>query len=201
MAGLKRYTQLPQLLHILQTRTITFLSPMIWDDKNDSYFIEKYKKDKGIKSVLALCMTNSAATYHHWHVFAGNISGVRIEFHEPAFREWANSIGADFQKVNYLKLDKADQNKIPLENLPFTKRFAFRDEGEVRLIVNEDIDLTAKSFPFDYSLIKEIVLSPWLPEELYTSVESAIRMVSQGATFNIRRTTMLANGKWQGAGQ
>jgi hypothetical protein len=203
MSGLKRYTQLPHLLHMLTTRSITLLSPNTWDDRNDAHFIARYRESKGLKSVHVLCLTKSPATYHHWHVFAGNASGVRIEFDEAAFREWVSKIkGARLDRVEYIKLDKAVLANLTTDQLPFAKRFAFRDEGEVRLIVDEPKnDAPFKSVPFDHSMIKGVIVSPWLPRPLFSSVEAVIRSVSPGASFKIRPTTMLANSTFMAAGE
>ena len=37
MSGLKRYTELPYLLHMLSTQRIALLNPSNWADRNDSY--------------------------------------------------------------------------------------------------------------------------------------------------------------------
>ncbi len=54
--SLRRYTDLPALLHLLKHRKITLLDPSTWDDTNDSYYLLKYKERKGLKTVLALCL-------------------------------------------------------------------------------------------------------------------------------------------------
>ncbi len=133
MSGMKRYTELPFLFHMLRTRQLTLLSTGSWDDRNDARFIEMYKERKSLKAVLALCLTRASATYHHWKVFAGTSSGVRIEFHESAFLSWADSIkGLTYGPVQYLKLDAS--RRLADEELPFVKRHAFRDEDEFRLM-------------------------------------------------------------------
>src|SRR5438046_430793 len=38
---LRRYTDLPALLHILRKQQITLLDPQNWDDTNDSYFLPR----------------------------------------------------------------------------------------------------------------------------------------------------------------
>ena len=65
---LRRYTDLPALLYLLRTRSITLLDPSSWDDKNDSYYLEKYKEKKSLQTVLALCLSTAEETYHHWRV-------------------------------------------------------------------------------------------------------------------------------------
>jgi hypothetical protein len=203
VSGLKRYTELPYLLHMLSKTQITLLNPTSWVDRNDSFFLRRYLERRNLKSVLVLCLSKSAATYHHWHVFAPNASGVRIEFHDELFREWAKNIpGARLEPVEYVKLDKDRLAQVTLEQLPFAKRHAFRHEREVRLIVESaDEKLPFLAVPFDYSMIKEIIVSPWLPQPVYPSVKAAIRAAGPGSTFKIRATTMLESKTFMSAAE
>jgi len=81
---LRRYTQLAPLIHLLHQKRLTLLSPTKWDDKNDAYYLEVYRRRQNLGSVLALCFAESRETYHHWHVFAGDSSGVCLEFDRDA---------------------------------------------------------------------------------------------------------------------
>ena len=66
---LRRYTDLPALLHMLAAKQLTLLDPKTWDDQNDSFFMSQYKERKKLKTVLALCFSQTAKTYHHWRSF------------------------------------------------------------------------------------------------------------------------------------
>jgi hypothetical protein len=77
---LRRYTNLPALIHLLTKRKITLLDPESWDDKNDSRFLTLYGKKNSLKTVLALCFAKSRETYHRWRVFADGPSGVCVRF-------------------------------------------------------------------------------------------------------------------------
>ena len=70
---LRRYTDLPAIAYSLKARCITLLDPQSWDDRNDSYFLRRYKDERKLSSVLALCFTQSSEKYHHWRVFAGGV--------------------------------------------------------------------------------------------------------------------------------
>ncbi len=74
-AFLRRYTDLPALIYLLNERKITLLDPKSWDDQNDAYFLALYKEKKNLRSVLALCFSQAPETYHHWRVFASGSSG------------------------------------------------------------------------------------------------------------------------------
>ena len=44
--SLHRYTSLPVLLDMLVNKRITLLDPASWEDRNDSFYVEKYKEIK-----------------------------------------------------------------------------------------------------------------------------------------------------------
>ena len=88
MRLLKRYTELPYVLQILQTRKLTLMNPGSWDDRNDSHFVQAYRERKGYGSVLALCLTEAAQTYHHWRVFTRGASGACLQFNKQRFVDW-----------------------------------------------------------------------------------------------------------------
>ncbi len=81
---LRRYGDLPSLIHLLTTHSITFLDPESWDDKNDSLFMRLYKENQSLDTLLALCFSQETETYHHWSVFAKGPSGVCISFKKQA---------------------------------------------------------------------------------------------------------------------
>jgi len=206
---LKRYTHFPQLLHMLSTATITALSPTLWEDKNDLHYLERYKAARpDVKTLLALCMTDAADTYHQWNVFANGPSGVKIEFKPKRFQSWAAQIpGSRLKRVEYLRIEEFESAAHDTICLPFLKRMAFRDEDEIRLVI-EDTEKTetARSFPFDLSIIKKISLSPWLPIPLEDTVINTLRAIYKGSdeqwnAMTVRRTSLLANEKVMSAGK
>src|SRR4051812_37446876 len=79
---LRRYTHLPAAIHLLRTQTLTLLDPTGWDDGNDVFYMEEYKRRKRLKSLLALCLSGAEESYHHWKVFAGHPAGVCIRLRQ-----------------------------------------------------------------------------------------------------------------------
>ena len=60
---LRRYTSLASALHVLQTRSLTLLSPEKWDDRNDRNFMAAYGRTQKASSILALCFSEAGETY------------------------------------------------------------------------------------------------------------------------------------------
>jgi hypothetical protein len=162
---LRRYTNLESLRCILYKRRITLLDPQTWkDDSNDSYYLSLYKKDKELKSLLALCLTKASERYHLWRTFCPGFEkekrmdmklkpfsdgyydkdsilttiGVRIRFDRDELIMAIRDAGANSGSVMYQTLhqiEKLGQNQDDyLVKFPYYKRYGFRDEREYRII-------------------------------------------------------------------
>lgn len=200
---LKRYTELPFLLYALSSKRLTLLDPDKWDDRNDALFMGAYKELKELGSVLALCFSRASETYHHWSVFSQGCSGVCINFHRDMFEEWANATpGLKFGDVSYHKLRDLKGMEFAADEMPFAKRWAFRDEREARLVFGTDTtDLRAKDVKFSLDLVSAIVLSPWLPRTVTKKVKETIRSIDGCSNIRIFRTTLVDNPTWQSRGR
>jgi hypothetical protein len=134
-ASIRRYTNLPATLHVLQNFTLTLLSPSSWDDRNDAYFMEAFQMRSGAKTVLALCFAEAPETYHHWRVFSSGSDGVCLEFDtEKLQAAVASHPRFKCRSVEYRTINLAASKGIRTEDLPFVKRFPFRDEMEFRIM-------------------------------------------------------------------
>jgi hypothetical protein len=193
---------------MLRFRKITILAPETWDDQNDTHFLSRYKDSRpDIKSLLALCMTDASDTYHHWRVYAGSPSGVQIRFKPSAFMSWVDDQpNAKIGRVEYLRVYEFEKATDDLTRLPFLKRKAFRDEDEIRLIVEDtETERLAYLLPFDLTIIKEIKLSPWLAEPLVETVIETLADAYNGPKsewerIKVKRTSLLKNTKVMSAG-
>src|SRR5215813_4135756 len=121
---LRRYAELPVAIDLLLNRRIAFLSPSLWDDRNDSHFIRKYKEEKAASAVLAICLSSIGETYHPWRVFCGHSSGVCIEFFRDELIAFSKKLpGVRSGPVKYMTLGKIEDEiktkKLPLAQLPF----------------------------------------------------------------------------------
>jgi hypothetical protein len=199
---LRRYTDLPALLHLLASKQITLLDPKTWDDKNDSYFMSIYKEKKGLKSVLALCFSQSPETYHHWRVFSNGPAGVCIVFDKP-------KLLADLKKepsvatgsIDYLTMAQAKKTAFRVNGLPFIKRHGYKPEAEFRVIYTSATkELPALNLPIQLGSIRSISLSPWMHSALSQSTADAIRAIDGCETLKVSRSTLISNEQWKSYG-
>lgn len=198
---LNRYTSLPILLDSLVNKRITLLSPESWEDRNDSYYIERYKEEKNLKTLLALCFTTKRETFHHWKIFSNGTSGVCIEFDKERLisglcekKEFRHGL------VSYEYIKNVRTKKPLLKDWPFLKRKPFKDESEFRIIYeNPNILEKTKNIPFDVACILKISLSPWLPESVANSIIGIIKSIDKCSDINIIHSTLIQNDSWKAA--
>ena len=196
---LRRYTDLPALLHLLSSQQITLLDPKTWDDKNDSYFMSVYKEKKKFQTVLALCFSQSAETYHHWRVFSNGPAGVCIVFdRQSLLDDFKKEAGVTTGPVDYLLLTEARRRKFLVNDLPFLKRSGYKPENEYRAIYTSSTK-SMPSLPIGISLssIRSISLSPWMHTSLAGPTASAIRTINGCAKLRVSRSTLISNEEWK----
>jgi len=200
---LRRYTDIPALIHLLRYKKLTLLDPRYWDDRNDSYYLSVYKERKSLKSVLALCFTEVSETYHHWKIFAGGSSGVCIKFKRDALNsEIAMLNNVKFKKVKYLTLQDVQINQPIVDDLPFIKRYGFQDECEYRLIYESSKrEIKIKNIPISLSCIEKVTLSPWMHKSLSIPLKRTLSSLMDDTTIQIVRSTFVDNKEWKSAGK
>src|ERR1041384_5330775 len=126
---LRRYTSLPSLLALLQEKELTLLSPHLWEDRNDAFYMSQYKARKNLKTLLALCFSESSETFHHWRVFTHGADGVCILFkREKLLKAISLGHGLKADRVTYRKINDLSRLKPELDQLPFLKRHPYSDE-------------------------------------------------------------------------
>lgn len=196
---LLRYTSLPVLLDIISKRELTLLNPASWDDRNDSYYIELYKSKKQLKTLLALCFTTKAETYHHWKVFSDGISGVCIQFDKNRLLDSLDSVsGIEYGPVDYPLIKDLRSEPPEIEELPFLKRRPYRDEGEFRVIYKSKSEaLEVKPTSFDLGSIQKINLSPWIPKSVSDTVKHVIKNMPGCSGIRVSKTTLVDSTVWK----
>jgi hypothetical protein len=198
---IRRYTELPWLLHSLAARELTFLSPALWDDRNDAYFIDAYRRSNNLGAVLAVCFTQAAETYHHWKVFAPGPSGVCVVLHKNMLLDQlGGQPGLRCESVEYRSKNDLKRNPVSIKELPFVKQRQFADDRECRMILELDSSFRSTSvwnLPFDPSTIAWITLSPWLPQSARRSVWDSILNIDGCEHLTRKKSTVVVDDEWQ----
>lgn len=200
---LRRYTDMPALLYLLNERKITLLDPESWDDSNDSHYLALYQKEMDLESVLVLCFTQANETYHHWRVFANGSSGVCIQFKRAELLEIVKaqpSIRAG--AVKYRTLPRMRKRTPMTRELPFLKRYAYEQEDEFRIVYESE---TEKNPTFDIAIplscIERITLSPWVPLALSDHIKRTLKSIKGCSDLKIARSTLIGNEEWKRLGE
>jgi hypothetical protein len=196
---LNRFTSLPIALDLLQTKEITLLSPETWEDRNDAYYLERYRDERRLRSVLAICLSVRKETFHHWRIFSFGSSGVCIEFDKNKLLSGIPGNGGfRHGPAHYRWVAELQKKKPALEDWPFLKRKPFEDEGEYRIIYESKTDsIRAKRVGIDLSSIRKVTLSPWLPESVGTSVISIIKSIDGCSKLEVSRSSLIDNAGWR----
>lgn len=199
---LRRYTDLPSLLHILKRKRLTLLSPNTWDDKNDSHYMDVYQNRKNLSTLLALCFTTTSETYHHWRVFSPGNSGICIKFNGPALIEHLQSReGVRVGPAQYKLLNNVREQSPKLTDLPFLKRHAFKDEREYRVIYESKIvKRKTKDISLPLHLISKITLSPWAPSALTQTITEIIKEIDGSENLRVGSSSLINNSEWRRIG-
>jgi len=199
---LRRYTNIPALIHLLTAKKITLLDPASWDDKNDSHFLSLYREKKSLQTVLALCFTQTSETYHHWRVFADGSSGICITFdREELVAAMKKQRGVSAKAVRYLKLPEIRRKRLKVDDLPFLKRFPYGDEREFRIVYeSKRVKTTFLDIKIPLGCIKRITLSPWIPVALTADVRNIIRGIGGCGDLQVARSTLIGNDEWKDLG-
>ena len=198
---LRRYTSLASLLALLQDKKLTLLSPGLWEDRNDAFYMSEYKTKKSLKTLLALCFSESDETYHHWRVFTHGADGVCIHFKREALLQ-ALPIGHQLiaGPVTYRKINDLPRLKPRLEQLPFLKRQPYSDECEFRLVYEDKrSEMETKGFPLPLRTITRVTLNPWLSAPLADAVKRTIKSTPGCTALKVYQTTLLENETWKKA--
>ncbi len=200
-SSLRRYTNLPATLHILQHKSLTLLNPSSWDDRNDDFYLTEYQKRRKARSVLVLCFAEARETYHHWRVFSPGSGGVCLEFDKHKLKECIQDDNRFMCKsVVYKTIDAATTEGFKTDQLPFVKRVPYRDEKEFRIIfVNMAESNKLERLEISLNAIRRITLSPWMPKPLADAVKSTLKSIKGCQKLKVHRSTLVDNERWQRA--
>lgn len=196
---LRRYTELPYVIDYLHTEELALLNPASWDDRNDSFYIEEYARQSGCSSVYALCLADCAETYHHWRVFSHGSGGACIQFKRQEFiNAISNEEGLRSKEVKYKTVKDLRSAKPSFDELPFIKRYAFRNEGEFRLFyATTTIGPQIHRISVPRTCVDRIILSPWLSDVVAKRVKETLKSIPGCSQVKIYRSSLVENEDWK----
>ncbi len=197
MIDLRRYTHLAAALRIFRKRKIALLPPDTWDDINDRRLLQAYQKRKGVSSVLSLCFAEAHETYHHWKTFASGSDGVCIVFDKDRLEQ---DLPKDVlcKPVTYYSLDDLKEAEPSLDEFPFSKRRAYGDEREYRLLwVSKNEVVRAKEFDISPVAISRVIVNPWMPEALQEAVRETINAIDGFERLKIKHSKIIDGERWR----
>ena len=197
--SLRKYTSMPILFDMLVNRKITLVDPASWEDRNDAFFLERYRERKKLKTILAICFTNKLETFHHWKVFAGYPGGVCIRFNADILMACFDHVpGIRHGLVTYRLIRDLKRNAPTEDELPFLKRKQYADEAEFRILYeNEKKKFKEKRFALDLRSIERITLGPWIPNSVCKTVKEVIRSIPECSSMEIIHTGIVESSSWK----
>ena len=196
---LYRYTNLAAVVHMLRTRTLTLLDPAAWDDRNDAAFLAEYRRKRGATAVLALCFFQERGKWHHWRGYADGMDGACIEFRADGLLSAVDVVpGVTHREVDYRTIVDAREKGLRVDDLPFVKRKAYKDEKEYRVVyVDQEQEISLRSFQIDLHCVQRVVLSPRLPKSFTTSLQRTLRAIEGCSELMVNRSTLLESEVWK----
>ncbi len=200
---LRRYTDVPALLYLLNRKVVTLLDPASWEDTNDSHYLSLYKAYRKLGSLLALCFTQAGESYHHWRVFANGAGGVCVQFDRVALLDAVKvHDGIRARGVKYLTLSAIRKTPPSARNLPFAKRYAYAHEREFRIIYESPVDhAETLDIPVPLKAILRITLSPWIQPTLSAELKRMLKAIPGCPHLEIARSTLIGNDEWKRLGE
>jgi hypothetical protein len=198
----RRYTTLPFLLDLLCEKRLALLDPSSWEDKNDSYYLDVFKAKKKLKSLLAICFAYAPETYHHWKIYSGNSSGVCIEFNrENLLAKAITGDGFTSKSIDYKTISELRSKPIGIKDLPFVKRYAFKDEQEFRIIYEScEEEIKIKHISIQSEDIDRIIVNPWIDRSVYKSIKSILTGIDGFKNVRVIKSTVVENDVWKTMG-
>ena len=156
---LRHYTQLPDLLKILESGLLKLGDSNNYNDQNDKSWANAYKS-KAKTGLYSLCCTWETELIHHWKIYADGKYGCCLKLDGHKLIESVN-YNEDIKHglVCYKKDIPIDDipDSVEKELLPFTKSWAYRCEYEYRFICAYESYIN-----LDKDLIKQVSISPYM---------------------------------------
>ncbi|MER9585242.1 DUF2971 domain-containing protein [Mesorhizobium sp. M0276] len=206
---IRRYMSIAALLDTLRRQELAILNPESWDDRNDRLFMRVYKNHKNAGGLYGMCAALCGETYHHWKIFAGGASGACLVLKRRPLEAYLDSHLPEpgtkirYEEVEYLKLDEVTQlSPSDIEDLPFVKRYGFKDEDEYRIVIEtaaEQQQIIFIDCPHEW--IDTVYINPWLYENQAQSLIETIREVPGCKKLKVKPSRLTDSTTWRKAAE
>ncbi|SOC10245.1 DUF2971 domain-containing protein [Stappia indica] len=204
---IRRYISIPAMIDTLRRQKLAIPNPENWDDRNDQLFMRLYKDHREAKGLYGMCAALCGETYHHWKIFAGGASGACLVLKRRLLEPYLDrsqpgpKTKIRYAEVDYLKLEEVKElSPDEINDLPFLKRYGFKDENEYRIVIETDTDQQPAIFidcPHDW--IDAVYLNPWLYENQAKSLIETIRQIPGCQKIKIKRSQLINSTTWREA--
>ncbi|HAH09316.1 MAG TPA: hypothetical protein DCL54_11020 [Alphaproteobacteria bacterium] len=202
----RHYTNVVSLIKLLTDKKLLLSDPNYWDDRNDRAAMNEYKKRNEFSCVLAVCLSKTGETYHHWSVFSKGIAGVCVEFD-------ARELDSDISRcsvptgtklfgrdVKYYPISVLKRLRLESDQLGFAKRISYKDEKEFRVMYTSTNHAHRSDKIFECPIrivsVSQILLSPWMYDTQIPSTKKAINSIDGCAGIKIAKSTLVQNDTW-----
>lgn len=154
-----------------------------------------------------MCAALRGETYHHWKIFAGGASGACLVLKRRPLEAYLDSqlpepgIEIRYDEVDYLTLDEVKElSPDDIENLPFLKRYGFKDENEYRIVIETVTDQQPAIFiDCPHEWIDAVYLNPWLYEIQAQSLIETIREIPGCMELDVKPSQLTDSATWRKA--
>jgi hypothetical protein len=202
---IRRYISIPALIDTLRRQELAIPNPDNWDDRNDQLFMRLYKNHREAKGLYGMCAALCGETYHHWKIFAGGASGACLVLKRQPLEAYLDRsqqyTRIRHAEVDYLKLKEVKElSSVEINDLPFLKRYGFKDEDEYRIVIETTEDQHPAIFiKCPHEWIGAVYLNPWLYENQAQSLIETIREIPGCKKIKIKRSQLTNSTTWREA--
>jgi hypothetical protein len=190
---LNRFTTIEKMLEIVRTEELLMSDPNYWEDKNDSTILEIYKNKRRLKSLFATCFTKGSETIHHWGAFASKSEACCLEIKGDELLKDNSANGFISNEVTYVQLKKMRQEVTSIDQLPFVKRYPYRNEAEYRIIFESKIKHNKANLIVPRDYINKITVNQHLPKDIFYLLKVKIE---SDWKISVNQSTVIKNNEW-----
>jgi hypothetical protein len=182
------------MFDIVSKQEIEMSNPKRWEDINDVCILDAYKEKRGFKTLYAVCFLGEGETIYHWSAFSERTNVCCIEFDK---NELINSIPEDVcfrhDSVKYIQIEDLERELKNVDDLPFSKRYPYRNESEYRIIFQDRSKIDKKIIKIERSMINKITINGQLSSEVFRLIKSEIE---DKYKIEVNHSTIIKNQKW-----